>query len=88
MESGYDASVEDGNAVRSSVRSRLSEAASPWRLRLHRWRSMVGSPKTLPWLVLGGGIITTTECDCDDNPKKRPPPKGDPQSPSNACVKK
>ena len=59
MESGYDASVEDGNAVRSSVRSRLSEAESPWRLRLHRWRSLIGSPKTLPWLVLSGGIITT-----------------------------
>lgn len=36
----------------------------------------------------GGGIITTTECDCDDTPKKRPPPKGEPQSPSNACPKK
>lgn len=30
------------------------------------------------------GGITTKECDCDDTPKKRPPPKNKPQSPSNA----
>lgn len=31
----------------------------------------------------GGGVVTK-ECDCDDTPKKRPPPKNKPQSPSNA----
>jgi hypothetical protein len=33
------------------------------------------------------GAIITKECDCEDTPKKRPPPKHHPQSPSNACPK-
>jgi hypothetical protein len=33
-----------------------------------------------------GGIITK-ECDSDEKSKKRPPPKREPQSPSNACPK-
>lgn len=32
----------------------------------------------------GGGAVVTKECDCDDKPKKRPPPKNNPQSPSTA----
>jgi len=34
-----------------------------------------------------GGSIVTSNCDCEDNPKKRPPPKHKPQSPSIACPK-
>lgn len=32
-----------------------------------------------------GGIITK-ECECDEKPKKRPPPKSEPQSPSTASA--
>lgn len=32
----------------------------------------------------GGGTVVTKECDCEDKPKKRPPPKNSPQSPSTA----
>ncbi|MFM7652510.1 MAG: CHASE domain-containing protein [Vulcanococcus sp.] len=51
--------MEAANAVRASTRSELTEAASHWRLQLHRWRATLSKPKRLPWFVLGGGIVTT-----------------------------
>ena len=43
----------------TSTRFQLSAGASTWRLRLYRWQATLTKPTTLPWLVLGGGIITT-----------------------------